>query len=160
MIPTPGANTIGTSMAWGRVAKGEGLVMRQILVDTSALCALTDRGDRNHQSVARFVRNQSEQMVLIVTDYVLDETLTWVKARFGAQPAIELGERIRSSDFCRFTRLTADDEMATWEIFKRYTDKEWSYTDCSCLAVMRKLGIGEALSTDQHFVQMEVVVLP
>jgi hypothetical protein len=147
-------------MVWGGVAKAEDLPMRQILVDTSALCALANRGDRNHQSVAGFVRNQSEQTVLIVTDYVLDEMLTWVKARFGAQPAIELGERVRSSDFCRFTRLTADDEMATWEIFKRYTDEEWSYTDCSCLAVMRKLGIDEALSTDHHFVQMGVVMLP
>ena len=134
--------------------------MRQILVDTSALCALADRSDRNHQSVAEFVGSQAKQVVLIVTDYVLDETLTWVKARFGAQPAIELGKRIRSSDFCRFTRLTTDDEMATWEIFKRYTDKEWSYTDCSCLAMMRKMGIDEAFSTDKHFVQMGVTVLP
>lgn len=134
--------------------------MRQILVDTSVLCALADRSDRNHQSVTGFVRSQSGQAVLIVTDYVLDETLTWVKSRFGAQPAIELGGRIRGSDFCRFIRLTAEDEMATWEIFKRYTDKEWSYTDCSCLAMMHKLGIGEVLSTDKHFVQMGMTVLP
>ena len=61
--------------------------------------------------------------------------------------------------FQRLHISEADDEAA-WEVFGRYTDKEWSFTDCSCLAVMRRFGIGEALSFDRHFEQMGIIRLP
>jgi predicted nucleic acid-binding protein len=131
-----------------------------ILADTSALCALIDKGERRHQAVDRFVQERSTEFTLLVSDYVLDETLTWVKKRFGARRAIEFGRKLRASDFCRYLVLTPQDEAATWAIFEKYDDKAWSYTDCSCLAVMQRLHITEALSLDAHFRQMDVQVWP
>jgi hypothetical protein len=46
------------------------------------------------------------------------------------------------------------------ETTAQYSDKDWSYTDCSCLAVMRRLGIEQALTTDHHFRQMGITVVP
>lgn len=133
---------------------------RSIVVDTSALCALIDRDDRYHQAVTGFLQENGHQISLIVTDYVLDETLTWVKARFGSQAALQLGHRLRASNFCQFVKLTAEDEQATWQVFQQYDDKAWSYTDCSCLALMQRLGVHEALSTDRHFDQMGIIRRP
>ena len=135
-------------------------MMRQIVVDTSALCALVDRDDRYHHAVEIFLNENAAQIMLLVTDYVLDETLTWVKSRFGSRSALKLGRRLRSSNFCAFVKLTAEDEEATWRVFEKYDDKDWSYTDCSCLALMQRVGIHETLSTDHHFDQMDVIRWP
>jgi len=134
--------------------------VKLILVDTSALCALVDSGERRHQTVVKFIQERSAEFTLLVSDYVLDETLTWVKNRFGAKRAIEFGRKLRASDFCRYHVLSPQDEAATWAIFEKYDDKAWSYTDCSCLAVMQRLHITEVLSLDAHFHQMGVQVWP
>ena len=135
-------------------------MMRQIVVDTSALCALVDRDDRYDHAVEIFLNENAAQIMLLVTDYVLDETLTWVKSRFGSRSALKLGRRLRSSNFCAFVKLTVEDEVATWRVFEKYDDKDWSYTDCSCLALMQRVGIHETLSTDHHFDQMDVIRWP
>jgi predicted nucleic acid-binding protein len=134
--------------------------MRLLLMDTSALCALIDKGEQRHQDVARFIQEHRAEFTLLVSDYVLDETLTWVKSRFGSRRAIEFGRRLRASEFCRYQVLSPQDEAATWAVFETYQDKPWSYTDCSCLAVMQRHHITEVLSLDAHFQQMGVQVWP
>lgn len=134
--------------------------MSLILVDTSVLCALIDKGEQRHQAVARFIQSHEAEFTLLVSDYVFGETLTWVKNRFGARRAIEFGRKLRASDFCRYYVLTPEDEAATWSIFEKYDDKAWSYTDCSCLAVVQRLALTEVLSLDAHFRQMGVQVWP
>jgi predicted nucleic acid-binding protein len=86
--------------------------------------------------------------------------VTVVKRRYGYEPAIRLGRQLRASEFCRYVILTAEDEALAWAIFEKYDDKLWSYTDCSCLAVMQRLHITEVLSRDAHFRQMGVQVWP
>ena len=134
--------------------------MLQLLVDSSALYALADANEVNHQRVSHFVRQRSCDFTLIVTDWILDETLTLIKSRFGWHVAVQVGERIRHSTFCQFVHLTPQDEQLTWEVFQQYRDKAWSYTDCSCLAIMQRLKISEALSLDRHFRQMGITVWP
>ena len=134
--------------------------MIKVLVDTSALVALADVDDRGHAAVHSWFINHSENIGLVLTDYVFDECMTLMKARFGAQAATSFGQRIRSSQFCQFVHLTPQDEASTWQIFTQYLDKDWSYTDCSSLAVMRRLDIEQALATDHHFRQMGITVVP
>jgi predicted nucleic acid-binding protein len=134
--------------------------MRHILLDSSALVALADRRDPDHPAVADFVRAIKNQALLITTDYVLDETVTVVKKRYGYQAAVRLGRIIRTSEFCRYLILNAEDEAMAWATFEKYDDKAWSFTDCACLAVMQRLNISEVLSLDIHFQQMGVQVWP
>ncbi len=134
--------------------------MKEILVDTSALIALVDADDRKHDTVTAWLKNHAQNVRLVISDYTFDECMTLMKARFGTKAAISFGQRIRNSQFCRFVHLTPQDEAATWQVFVEYGDKDWSYTDCSCLAVMQHLGIQEALSTDYHFRQMAITVVP
>lgn len=134
--------------------------MRRIFLDSSALVAMADRRDPDHAAVTSFIQAIKDQTSLISTDYVLDEAVTVVKRRYGYQSAVRLGRRLRASDFCRYHVLTPEDEAATWAIFEKYDDKAWSYTDCSCLAVMQRLNITEVLSLDSHFRQIGVQVWP
>lgn len=134
--------------------------MRCIFLDSSALVAMADRRDPDHHSVTNFIQAVKDQVSLITTDYVLDETVTVVKKRYGYELAVQLGRKLRASEFCRYHILSPEDEAATWAVFEKYQDKAWSYTDCSCLAIMQRLDIVEVLSLDAHFRQMSMHVWP
>jgi predicted nucleic acid-binding protein len=41
--------------------------------------------------------------------------------------------------------------------FRRFADKDWSFTDCTSCVVMQKLGITTACSFDHHFRQFGTV---
>lgn len=45
-------------------------------------------------------------------------------------------------------------------MFQSFKDKEWSFTDCTSYALMRKLDIDTGISFDQHFKQFGVRVIP
>jgi len=134
--------------------------MRNVLVDTSAIYALVDSNDPNHSAAAAFVRREGVHLTLVLSDYVFSETMTLVKARQGADAAVQVGRRLRTSRMYRLVYLTAEDEQSTWNLFCKYIDKGWSYVDCSCLALMRSLGINEAFAFDRHFNQMGILCLP
>ncbi|HTL90547.1 MAG TPA: hypothetical protein VL134_14195 [Leptolyngbya sp.] len=56
---------------------------------------------------------------------------------------------------------TADEIQQTWQIFQRFADKDWSFTDCASRVVMEKLGITQAFAFDHHFRQFGTIeVLP
>ena len=44
-------------------------------------------------------------------------------------------------------------------VFRKHSDKEWSFTDCVSIAVMRELRIREAFTADPHFKQAGFVPL-
>ena len=72
----------------------------------------------------------------------------------GSQAAVTVGTRLLSTSTFSFYRLTDEDAELTWRIFTRYTDKEWSYVDCSLLALSRRLDVEQVFAFDHHFTQM------
>jgi len=125
----------------------------RFLVDSSALLALMNRADQHYSPATLFVRSHVGDG-FHVPDTVFTETMTLIKARLGVGPAVDLGSRIRASVVFALVPLTPEDYEATWGIFSRYTDKEWSYVDCSMLAIARRLGIPNMIAFDHHFDQM------
>jgi predicted nucleic acid-binding protein len=45
------------------------------------------------------------------------------------------------------------------DVILRYTDKGWSFTDCTSFVVMQRLGIRRAFSFDDHFRQFGTVTV-
>ena len=45
-------------------------------------------------------------------------------------------------------------EEEAWQMFKRYADKVFSYTDCTSFIVMRHRGIWDAFTNDHNFEQV------
>jgi len=91
---------------------------------------------------------------LVTTDYVLDETLTLLKARGPADRARRFGARIFDGRAAHLEYLKRQDVEQAWIVFSTYRDKDWSFTDCTSLVVMQRLAITQAISLDQHFHQM------
>ena len=130
-----------------------------IFVDTSAWYAMVVESDPHHATVNACLADNTEE--LITTDYVVDETLTLLRARSRSRKAVELGAAFFSDRIASVYKLTEADLNATWAVFSKFADKDWSFTDCSSKVVMEKLRIGTALSLDKHFAQFsDIIVLP
>jgi predicted nucleic acid-binding protein len=55
--------------------------------------------------------------------------------------------------------VTKEDVLAAWEVFRRFRDKDWSFTDCVSYAVMQRLQITTAFSFDHHFTQFGTITV-
>jgi predicted nucleic acid-binding protein len=130
-----------------------------IFVDTSAWFAYAIPDDIHHQAAQQWL--QQNRLPLVTSDYIIDETLTLMRARGQNARATQLGELFFSGSIAEIRFLTEDDIQATWQVFRTYSDKEWSFTDCASKVIIGRLGITHALSFDQHFHQFgSVVVVP
>jgi predicted nucleic acid-binding protein len=130
------------------------------LIDSSALLALIDASDLYYLATVNFIRANTTA-TFYLPDTIFSETMVLTKARLGIKPAIDLGERLMASSRFQIVYLTHEDRQLTWEIFRRYTDKEWSYVDCSVLALARRLQVFKVFTFDHHFNQMaEIVRVP
>jgi predicted nucleic acid-binding protein len=126
---------------------------RSILVDSGALLAMTDPRDRYAAAARRFLEETSDAFY-VVPDTVFSEAMTLIKARLGAAAAVSVGYRLQESTLFQLRHLESADHDAAWQIFARYVDKDWSYVDCSILALAQRQGIGEVFAFDHHFDQM------
>jgi predicted nucleic acid-binding protein len=96
---------------------------------------------------------------LITTDYVVDETLTLLRARGEPHRALTVGGQFFRGDLSAIHYLTEEDIRAAWDVFQRYPDKEWSFTDCTSKVVMERLQLTKAFAFDRHFHQFGAVVV-
>ncbi|MBN1899810.1 type II toxin-antitoxin system VapC family toxin [Candidatus Sumerlaeota bacterium] len=122
-----------------------------IFVDTSAWFACVAPKDPNHQKAMEWCKNNSE--TLITTDYIIDETLSLLKARGQIEVAISMGEAFFKNGLSAVHFLTRDEILISLDIFCKYNDKEWSFTDCTSKCIMDRLSIKKAFSFDRHFIQ-------
>ena len=107
--------------------------------DTGGWFALFVAEDLNHGAATDwFTQNRQP---LITTDYVIDETLTLLKARGQEAVALSLGPQFFSGSLATVYYLTEAGIRDAWQVFVRYSDKEWSFTDCTSKVVMGKLGL-------------------
>ena len=130
-----------------------------IFVDTSAWFASVIPSDQDHTAAINWLSQNTEP--LVTTDFVVDETLTLLKARGQSPHAMRLGEEFFRGRLGRIYFLPEDDVRLTWETFKRFSDKGWSFTDCSSKVVIDKFHLTHAFTFDRHFQQFgSVVVVP
>jgi predicted nucleic acid-binding protein len=135
---------------------------RRIFIDTSAFLALEDSSDEHHEEALRF-RDQellSGDYELITTSYILDETLTVIRSRLGISASIEFSKKIRQSQVLRILPISREIEEKALDLFEKYDDKTFSFTDCVSFVMMRDLEISEAFAFDRHFQQMGFRTVP
>lgn len=122
-----------------------------IFADTFYFVGLLNRRDQSHARCAAFAR--TFQGLSVTTGFVLVEL---------ADALSSLVTRIQTAAFIAQVQMRPEFSVvaASEELFhrglKRYrerADKEWSLTDCISFVVMEDLGLTEAATGDQHFVQ-------
>ena len=126
-----------------------------IFVDTGAWFAAAVPSDPDHSAASRWLAGNTEP--LLTTDYVVDETLTLLRVRGEGTRALLLGEGFFNARLAEIYTLGEADIALAWEVFKRFDDKDWSFTDCASKAVIERLGIQQAFAFDHHFEQFGTV---
>jgi predicted nucleic acid-binding protein len=82
-----------------------------------------------------------------------------MRARGQNRTAIDFGTFVFSGQLATIHFLTATYVAAAWDVFHRFADKAWSFTDCTSKVVMESLGVSTAFGFDQHFRQFGTVAV-
>ena len=130
--------------------------MSAIFVDTWAWCALTNKGDSQHDSAKQLQKKMLERDYdYITTNYVIDESYTLIRSRVGIQPSIEFHnrlERSKEAGFLEISRINTILEKQAWEMFVKFDDvDDLSFTDCTSFALMEQRNMREVFTGDAHF---------
>jgi len=135
---------------------------KKIFIDTSAFLSLEDESDQHHEEALRFRDKvlSKGNYEMTTTSYILDETLTLIRARLGIKASIDFSKKIRKSKVVEILPVSREIEKEALDLFEKYDDKDFSFTDCVSFSVMLKMGIKEAFAFDRHFDQMKMVRRP
>ena len=126
-----------------------------IFVDTGAWYASLVPNDPDHPKAVQWLATNHSP--LLTTDYVIDETLTLLRARGERKRALLLGTSFFHHDLAEIHKITSTDLTIAWETFERFDDKGWSFTDCTSKVIMEQLGINVAFAFDHRFHQFGIV---
>ncbi len=132
--------------------------MRSLFIDTGAWYALADRKDPDHSRVADFLEKQT--LPLVTSNFVFDESVTLIRYRLGFVAAKSFGASLMSGGLAKVHRVDKLDENRAWEIFTRYRDKSFSFTDCTSFAIIQRLKIDSAVAIDDDFRAFGLNCLP
>jgi predicted nucleic acid-binding protein len=132
-----------------------------LFVDTAGWMACADGADPAHARCCAARDHALEAgQTLITTDFVVDETLTLIRFRLGARAAETWWQQIDGSPRLRWERIDSARFDKARELFFKYRDKDFSFTDCTSFATMREVRLTHALTTDRHFRQMGFQLVP
>lgn len=135
--------------------------MKGLFVDTAGWVACADAADPAHKQAAAARDHWLDHGgVLVTTDFVADETLTFLRLRLGLDAAEAWWKQVDGSSRLRWEFVTLARADKARGLFFRYRDKEFSFTDCTSFVVMRELKLREALTTDHHFEQAGFATQP
>jgi len=123
-----------------------------VFVDTSALFALVNRSDTDHERAKQCLSSLSnDNTTLVISNFILSETYTLVLYKIGRTSALNVVNGL--FDSCELERVSEEDEEHAWRIINDFGDKDFSYVDATTFAVMGRLGLTRAFSFDAHFDQ-------
>jgi predicted nucleic acid-binding protein len=87
----------------------------------------------------------------VVTELILGELVTRVRALRGAAKAVEVAEDLLSSSRHEFVFVDIDLIRGAIARMAQFSDKRLSLTDCASFELMHRLGIDTALTFDRDF---------
>ncbi|MCZ7384376.1 MAG: PIN domain-containing protein [Candidatus Methanoperedens sp.] len=131
-----------------------------LLLDTAALVAARNVKDRNHNKALDIMTPalRGEYGKLFVSDYIFGEAVTLAYIRTGSKKfAYDIGKFAKAKPInMRFIEPVDFDKA--WELYLQYEDKHLSFTDCTNIALMKKLGIETIFTFDAEFNGLVTVV--
>ncbi|MHA1611383.1 MAG: type II toxin-antitoxin system VapC family toxin [Promethearchaeota archaeon] len=129
----------------------------KIFIDTSFIIAFFNKKDKNHPKARKIFQKSMEmdpETKFVYSDYVFDELITFLKARkIPVKKISKIGDNILGSNIWKIIRIDEESFNQSWEMIKKYHDKEWSFTDSTSFIIMVEMNILCYLSYDEHFGQ-------
>jgi predicted nucleic acid-binding protein len=124
----------------------------EIFVDTSGFFSLLSSRDESHgKAMEILAKAKKNNQLFVTTDYIVDETATFLSARGIGHFSAVLFSTLASSHVCRMEWMDADRFTGTQAYFEKHLDHAWSFTDCFSFLTMNELKLKSALTKDKHF---------
>jgi hypothetical protein len=129
----------------------------RVFVDSGVYISFHNIKDARHSRAREIIGSiaRGECGAAYTSEYVFDEAVTFTLSRTGNHALAEslgatiLGEKRRS-----LTKVLNVDGAAfseAWSLFKKYSDSNLSFTDCTSLTLMKRGGIEMIASFDSGF---------
>jgi predicted nucleic acid-binding protein len=136
----------------------------KLFLDSGAFIARALAQDQYHAAAVDTFRKLSTgdlpYRLHYTSNYVVDETVTFLLYQRGPRPAIETLQRIRSSPTLRVLHVSEEVESEADEVFRRHASSRVSYTDCTTRVLMMRESIDTAFSFDRDLEVLGVQRIP
>lgn len=123
-----------------------------IFIDSSFFKAYVDGKDDFHKA-SREISNKlvNDEVELVTSNFIIDETFTLVRVKCGLEKARDLYKTLKNLDkSLMVVRVLAIDEAEAWKWFWKPW-KDLSFTDCTSFALMKRLVIKRVATFDKHY---------
>ena len=128
---------------------------RIVFLDTGFISAYINKADNKHKDAKDLIEQsliKDPTIRFCYTDYIFDELITQLKSQKVHAEIIEsIGDTLQKSKLWKMIKISENDFVKTWNMAKKYSDKEWSFTDMTSFVVMDTYKISLFLSYDRHF---------
>jgi len=131
----------------------------RVFLDTSALLAILNAGDRFHQPAKQVWEEVlSTETTLITSNYILLETIALLQHRFGME-AVRLFENELSViiDVAWVDEATHRQGMSALLAANR---RQLSLVDCTSFEIIRQGGVDKVFTFDPHFHEQGFDIIP
>ncbi|MBI5798202.1 type II toxin-antitoxin system VapC family toxin [Candidatus Woesearchaeota archaeon] len=128
-----------------------------IFIDASIFCAYANTNDVHHKKakeiLKRYIIERQEQA--ITSEYIFDETVTVALRKANKNLANEIGQHLLNSEY----KIAKVDQICFEEAWKLFQEEKnnFSFTDCTCIILMRKLGIKQIATFDKEFKKIKEI---
>ncbi len=134
--------------------------MEKVFIDTSGWVALFVENDKYHKKAASiFEEIKNSKAIIYTSDYVIDETITTILVRGSHKQSVLAGEALFISKIIKIIHVCPDYLQVAWELYQKYKDKMFSFTDVTSFVIMKDLNIGKALAFDREFMQAGIELM-
>ena len=134
--------------------------MEKVFVDTSGWVALFVVNDKNHEKAVSIFEDLKQSKVPIYTsDYIVDETITTILTRGNHKQSVLAGKVLLTSKIIKIVHVSVNYFQSAWELYQKYRDKQFSFTDVTSFAIMKDLDINRAFAFDREFIQAGIELI-
>jgi predicted nucleic acid-binding protein len=129
--------------------------MNKVFIDSSAYIAINFNRDQFHKKAIETNKLLLEEdFEYVTTNYVILESSTSLLMKVGHTAAVKFYEDVKKSELVEIIHVSESLEEQAFQLFKKYSDKEFSLTDCVSFVVMKSFKLKKAFTNDHHFEQM------
>lgn len=128
--------------------------MMHYFVDTSFFIGIYNTRDKFHIEATTTLQDEvnSHEILLITSDFVIDEFLSYTTQKIGINRAIYYGEKIFDNNIWNIYYSHQNLIESAWGIFKNEGNerKPLNFTDCVILANAKLLNVEKLLTFDDR----------
>jgi hypothetical protein len=129
----------------------------RVFGDTSAILALVNKKDQYYAEATKKLKDilKRPDASLLITTHILAETITRIQRKVSKEKAVAVGNMLMENSRIEIMTPTNTIMQKAWEIYRKYSDQDFSFVDCISFAVMQELNIKKVFAFDKHFRTMK-----